>query len=122
MGRIRLLGCLVALLLAGCAASGVEGISSAGEAGPVPQQVVVPGRDYKLISECLFRRLVADGRQVDLLLFGCAGKAELVGAVESIRVQAGGDGSVVEGSQKNMALIMGHLDRCVGERPVRRNY
>ncbi|MBF0192574.1 MAG: hypothetical protein HQL99_15770 [Magnetococcales bacterium] len=113
----------MACLLAGCGAlSGVEVVSSGGEAGPGSRQVVVPGRDYKLISECLLRRLVADGQQVELSLFGCTRKAELVGSVESIRVQAGGDGSVVEGSHKNMAQIMEYLDRCVGERPVRRNY
>ncbi|GAB0056549.1 hypothetical protein SIID45300_00857 [Candidatus Magnetaquicoccaceae bacterium FCR-1] len=114
MTRIKrmalLVGTVGSLCMAGC-------VARAGGAG-VPEHQVLHAGHYKGLSECLYRRMVADGWVVDLSVYTCTRKAEVVGNAEAIQVSAvaGGEGSTVAGSRVGVERIAGYLERCAVER------
>ncbi|MEO5347575.1 MAG: hypothetical protein H7834_14550 [Magnetococcus sp. YQC-9] len=106
---MRFLGVIGVLAMAGCAGR-LDGAS-------VPEHQVAHVGHYKRLSECLYRRMVADGWVADLSVYGCTRKAEVVGNAELIQVQAAtsGEGSTVSGSRAGVERIAGYLERCATE-------
>ncbi|MBF0164132.1 MAG: hypothetical protein HQM01_06410 [Magnetococcales bacterium] len=107
---VLLIGTVGSLILSGCAAR-------AGGAG-VPEHQVAHAGHYKGLSECLYRRMVADGWVADLSVYTCTRRAEVVGNAEAIQVQAAssGAGSTVGGSRVGVERIASYLERCAAER------
>ncbi|MBF0614479.1 MAG: hypothetical protein HQL92_04935 [Magnetococcales bacterium] len=99
------------VLMAGCAV-----FEGAMEETRVARRLVA-GRDYRSLSECLFRHGVEEGRPLDLAVYGCVRRAELVEGAERVQIVAGDGGVVVEGSGAGLARLEGNLQRCAVRSP-----
>ncbi|MBF0439006.1 MAG: hypothetical protein HQL93_07775 [Magnetococcales bacterium] len=71
--------------------------------------------NYKLLSECLFKKLAADNQQMDLSLYTCSGRAELARVDEvasAIKIRSTSEGSLVQASTENINRIAAYLEIC----------